>query len=661
MQNPVYDGRILLDSDFGGFALYNCDPRDRLNIRINKPGEKILFGFGTSYNFDALEQYVANDVSYRIIDPDGEIVVNSAMQALSGPGFIGYYQQAVAGPNIFDPQGYDPLVVVCNKTGDYFVEFDHPDIIYGGRRELKYFDITVAGTDNKAVPGRVWSKAWMFSVSTKGGDPYDNPFYGKLFILTDDGIVTSVDFNGMKPYVFTLSANGTGVQNSGNPVADRKSVLFKSTYPQYKVFLNDPDQDVFPSGSFGLLTAPTQITGTEPPYCINVNTSQAGAVEVLINFNGIPGYQAGTRDVLIAKNVESGTSCIEWNGKDGFGKVIEQCSNPIGFYITFIGGLTHMPIYDVETNTNGFIIELVRPKNAESHLALYWDDSNIPGYSTPPSEGCDGTLGCHEFGYFFGDEHTINTWWYSTSKITDSLTLFSVGVSLDSVLVKEQKCSNVQDGLIEVFIGGGTPPYTYSLDGDNFQPSPVFQKLAKGNYILTVRDKNNCEKKQAVNVKLSTLISADFEAETGDVYNLVDFFYQGDGANFYQWDFGDGFVSGIENPSHQYTVDSVYYVQLITGSGPPDYCSDSMTKMIEVYPELQIYAPTAFSPNNDQLNDTFKLFGVGLYGFQVYIFSSGGTQIFYSDNNIPGTVTILLKNVNQVFIPTLLLPKTGKG
>ncbi|MCF6342407.1 MAG: gliding motility-associated C-terminal domain-containing protein [Bacteroidales bacterium] len=54
--------------------------------------------------------------------------------------------------------------------------------------------------------------------------------------------------------------------------------------------------------------------------------------------------------------------------------------------------------------------------------------------------------------------------------------------------------------------------------------------------------------------------------------------------------------------------------------------------MIEVYPELQIYAPTAFSPNNDQLNDTFKLFGVGLYGFQVYIFSSGGTQIFYSDN-----------------------------
>ncbi|MCF6342408.1 MAG: SprB repeat-containing protein, partial [Bacteroidales bacterium] len=90
----------------------------------------------------------------------------------------------------------------------------------------------------------------------------------------------------------------------------------------------------------------------------------------------------------------------------------------------------------------------------------------------------------------------------------------------------EQKCSNVQDGLIEVFIGGGTPPYTYSLDGDNFQPSPVFQKLAKGNYILTVRDKNNCEKKQAVNVKLSTLISADFEAETGDVYNLVDFFYR---------------------------------------------------------------------------------------------------------------------------------------
>jgi hypothetical protein len=38
----------------------------------------------------------------------------------------------------------------------------------------------------------------------------------------------------------------------------------------------------------------------------------------------------------------------------------------------------------------------------------------------------------------------------------------------------------------------GTQPYEYSIDGVNFQASPVFVDLPNGTYTVTVRDDNNC-------------------------------------------------------------------------------------------------------------------------------------------------------------------------
>jgi len=40
---------------------------------------------------------------------------------------------------------------------------------------------------------------------------------------------------------------------------------------------------------------------------------------------------------------------------------------------------------------------------------------------------------------------------------------------------------------------GGTSPYTYSIDGVNFQTSTDFINISSGAYVLTVRDANSCE------------------------------------------------------------------------------------------------------------------------------------------------------------------------
>ncbi|MCD8528743.1 MAG: PKD domain-containing protein, partial [Chitinophagales bacterium] len=64
---------------------------------------------------------------------------------------------------------------------------------------------------------------------------------------------------------------------------------------------------------------------------------------------------------------------------------------------------------------------------------------------------------------------------------------------------------------------------------------------------------------------------AHFTFETNNLE--ANFTFTGNNAYFYNWDFGDGSVSALENPSHTYNQSSTYNVQLITGS--TDGCLDT--------------------------------------------------------------------------------------
>ncbi len=52
-------------------------------------------------------------------------------------------------------------------------------------------------------------------------------------------------------------------------------------------------------------------------------------------------------------------------------------------------------------------------------------------------------------------------------------------------------CNGGADGTITVTANGGTPGYMYSINGTDFQASPVFQ-LTPGSYSVTVQDQNGC-------------------------------------------------------------------------------------------------------------------------------------------------------------------------
>ncbi len=418
-------------------------PDYRLNIRIANPNERIYMGFRMLAGYTGA-------MFMRLRDPNGNIVFGPMQLPQTGvpltpvgPGFIANYAQAVAGPNPqgacppphnTNPGGYLPLFFQPTIAGDYYIEFnpDQPVALVRAKRLFEFFDITVTNADNVPILGRLWSKAWDGNMNSAVAR-LDATFY----VYSADSVVTRFHFNGMQPFGFILSCNSRGCANTGNLVEDRKSRPGNVTFPEFPLFLNNPDPVQFPSGSIGDLDTLYTVACSREQTNIVLFATNAGNVEILINLNGRPDYQAGTRDVLLSQSVTRGWNTIIWNNIDGLGQAA-----PVGtafdIVATYVWGLTNLPLYDVENHENGFAVELVRPTTSGSPPQtvppplIYWDDSNLPG-GTVNLFGCDfvgsPSGGCHSWGRpgvgcmsnvcatNWGDVRTINTWWFTNRRV----------------------------------------------------------------------------------------------------------------------------------------------------------------------------------------------------------------------------------------------------
>jgi gliding motility-associated-like protein len=59
-------------------------------------------------------------------------------------------------------------------------------------------------------------------------------------------------------------------------------------------------------------------------------------------------------------------------------------------------------------------------------------------------------------------------------------------------------------------------------------------------------------------------------------------------------------------------------------------CSARDSVFLDVF--YPLYIPTAFTPNNDGVNDAFQVEGVEPRGFWLEIFNRWGDQVFYSED-----------------------------
>ena len=98
-------------------------------------------------------------------------------------------------------------------------------------------------------------------------------------------------------------------------------------------------------------------------------------------------------------------------------------------------------------------------------------------------------------------------------------------------------------------------------------------------------------------------------------------------ATIWNWSFGDGNTSNLQQPdSHVYADTGTYTITLI---GTTEYnCADTSSELVIVEPDFLFFVPSAFTPNDDGVNDSFIGKGVFVKEFEMLIFDRWGNLIY---------------------------------
>ncbi|MCE4567096.1 PKD domain-containing protein, partial [Maribellus sp. CM-23] len=162
-----------------------------------------------------------------------------------------------------------------------------------------------------------------------------------------------------------------------------------------------------------------------------------------------------------------------------------------------------------------------------------------------------------------------------------------ISVGLDTTSVR---CDGTL-GTITVTASGGTGTLEYSIDGNNFQPSNLFENLTVGNYTITVRDQYMCENTASIEIIADECCTETVTASATDNSvceggNIELTASSVSGANSYLWSGPASFSSIEQNPTISNAIPSYsgdYIVEVSYGNN----CVAKDTVTIIVTPEPQ--------------------------------------------------------------------------
>ncbi len=129
---------------------------------------------------------------------------------------------------------------------------------------------------------------------------------------------------------------------------------------------------------------------------------------------------------------------------------------------------------------------------------------------------------------------------------------------------------------------------------------------------------------------------ADFEVnpeETNMYRSTIEFTNLSEGGDAYYWDYNDSTSSIVFEEEHTYADTGVYEITLIATTNKG--CSDTTFKIVKITPVLNVYIPSAFTPDGDGVNDFFFVegFAIDEDHFLFEIFDRWG-QLVYSTNKL---------------------------
>jgi gliding motility-associated-like protein len=200
-----------------------------------------------------------------------------------------------------------------------------------------------------------------------------------------------------------------------------------------------------------------------------------------------------------------------------------------------------------------------------------------------------------------------------------------------------ESCVGSNDGAIVLdTVLRGQAPYLLSLNGEPFLPTAVFGALAPGSYTATVQDLNGCEASQTLVVpaapELTLLLNEVEPISLGQEITLSFLTNAVIDTIIWQLD-STATCTDCPNPVVRPLASTGYSLTIVDVNG----CVLEGQLKVVVDQRSPIFIPTAFSPNNDGVNDSFQPFYdptvLRVRNFQ--IFDRWGGAVFAPENYDP--------------------------
>ena len=192
-----------------------------------------------------------------------------------------------------------------------------------------------------------------------------------------------------------------------------------------------------------------------------------------------------------------------------------------------------------------------------------------------------------------------------------------------------------------ISISGGFPPYTVNWSGGavDISDNTFMTAYQNGVYNVLVTDQIGCQVNTEIIIDFEEIGEPSFTYDSNgnidcgiSIYNELEFINTSSGDYIsVSWDFGDGssIVTG-DVVSHQYLNPGEYTVTQTVEYGYG--CIDTYSEQIEVTDGYDIVLPTAFSPNNDGINDTMRPVYACVNSIEMSIYDTFGSLIYYENN-----------------------------
>ena len=344
-------------------------------------------------------------------------------------------------------------------------------------------------------------------------------------------------------------------------------------------------------------------------------------------------------------------SCF--NGSNGGFNLITSMGTPAYNYTLIPGNFTNTTGVFNNLTAQEYTVNISDASNCILTLTVAINQpSKLDFITLPIQSSCSGanyTITINASGgttpYFYsinaGPNQTANTFVSNIIIGTNSITITDkLGCSLSQTLNVTQtptitltlnslpaNCTSAT-GLASVSVDGGQPVYSYSWVPTGATTSQI-NGIVAGNYTVTVKDNNNCSASGSVSVSsipggTAAIVNTASPTCNGTINGSLTANMLGNVMMplTYLWS------NGSTSKTLGSLVPGNYSVKIVDFYG----CSDSVYTTVEANPEINIYIPNTYTPDDNGRNDVFIPFGYGISeeSYKMEIFDRWGKLIFTS-------------------------------